>query len=82
MLLEIVLHVVALQAHAAKSQKDMSAKELFDTPQQVEFVVIKPNKQALGKAYKQKAKEIQAALEGLCDETALQLKVSSPNLYP
>lgn len=54
----------------------MTARENFDKPRQVEVVVIKPNKQALGKAFKQKAKDVQATLENLCDEPALKLKVS------
>ena len=56
----------------------MTARENFDQPRQVEVVVIKPNKQALGKAFKQKAKDVQAALEDLCDETAMSLKVPPP----
>lgn len=70
---------MGVQAHSAKSKQDMTAREYFSSPQPVEELVIKPNKSVIGKAFKAKAKEVQAALENLssCEEDALRLKVSA-----
>jgi glycyl-tRNA synthetase (class II) len=50
-----------LQAHAAKSKQDMSAFEKYDEPQLK--VIVKANKQALGKTFKRQAQSVQDALE-------------------
>lgn len=50
-----------LQAHAAKSKQDMTAFEKYDEPQLK--VIVKANKQALGKTFKRQAQSIQDALE-------------------
>lgn len=56
----------------------MSAREQFDEPRMVEVVDVQTNKQLVGKAFKAKAKEVQAALEALGEEDALCLQVPSP----
>jgi len=62
----------ALQAHAAKSKQEMTAFEKYDQPQLK--VVVTPNKQALGKAFKRQAKAVQDVLE--------QMQVwHAPNAY-
>lgn len=42
----------------------------------MEVVTVKPNKPVVGKAFKAKAKEVQAALENLGEDDALCLKVT------
>ena len=56
----------------------MSAREQFDEPRMVEVVDVQTNKQLVGKAFKAKAKEVQAALEAMGEEDALCLQVPSP----
>ena len=56
----------------------MSAREQFDEPRMVEVIDVQTNKQLVGKAFKAKAKEVQAALEALGEEDALCLQVPSP----
>lgn len=65
------------QAHSAKSKQDMTAREYFSAPRPVEEIVVKQNKSAIGKAFKAKAKDVQAVLDALtsCEEDALRLKV-------
>lgn len=54
----------------------MTAREYFATPQPMEAIEVKQNKSVIGKAFKAKAKDVQAALEALadCEEDALRLK--------
>ena len=68
---------VFLKAHSAKSKQDMTAREYFAAPRPVEEIVVKQTKAAIGKAFKTKAKDVQAALDALssCEEDALRLKV-------
>lgn len=58
---EIRLLQSVLQAHAAKSKQDMTAFEKYDEPQLK--VIVKANKQALGKTFKRQAQAVQDALE-------------------
>lgn len=69
--------MLIVQAHSTKSKQDMTAREYFPSPRPVEELVIKQNKSVIGKAFKAKAKEVQAALDALsgCEQDALQLKV-------
>lgn len=66
-----------MKAHSAKSKQDMTAREMFPAPRPVEEIVVKQNKSAIGKAFKAKAKDVQAALDAItsCEEGALRLKV-------
>lgn len=72
--------MVYAQAHSARSKMDMTARENFPEPRNLEVVTVKPNKQAVGKAFKAKGKEIQAALEALGEEDALCLQVCTQAL--
>ena len=68
---------VLWKAHSAKSKQDMTAREYFPAPRPVEELVVKQTKAAIGRAFKTKAKDVQAALDALssCEEDALRLKV-------
>ena len=59
----------------------MTAREYFSAPREVEEIVVKQNKSAIGKAFKAKAKDVQAALDALqsCEEDALRLRVTTCN---
>lgn len=66
----------ALQAHAAKSKKDMSAREAYPEPRLESVVVVAPNKQLLGRTFARNAKPVQEYLERMDDAEALCLKES------
>ena len=62
------------QAHAAKSKKDMSAREIYPEPRLEEVTVVAPNKQLLGRTFMRNAKPVQEALERLDGQEALCFK--------
>ena len=66
----------AAQAHAAKSKKDLSAREVYPEPRMETVVVIAPNKQLLGRTFMRNAKPLQEYLERMDDTEALCVKES------
>ena len=62
------------QAHAAKSKKDMSAREAYPEPRMESVVVVAPNKQLLGRTFMRNAKPVQEYLERMDETEALCLK--------
>ena len=71
-----------VQAHADKSKMDMSAREALEKPIDVEAVNIDTKKQIIGKTFRAKAKDIQAALEALSVEDAMNLDVRTNRSAP
>ena len=62
-----------LKAHSVKSGIELVAHERFAEPKMVEELVVEPNKQVMGKAFKKDAKAVTDALFALCQEDALAL---------
>ena len=54
-----------LAVHAKATKVDLVARELFAEPREESFVAVKPNKQAIGKAFKAEQKAVMEALEAL-----------------
>ena len=63
-----------LKAHTDKSKVDLVAYERFDKPVEEEIVVITPNKQVMGKAFKKDAKPVTDALLALGEADAFALQ--------
>jgi glycyl-tRNA synthetase len=63
-----------LKAHTDKSKVDLVAYERFDKPIEEEIVVITPNKQVMGKAFKKDAKPVTDALLALGEADAFALQ--------
>ncbi len=57
-----------LSSHANHSQHDLSVVLEYDTPKQVERIVIKPDMSMIGPLYKDKAGKVLAALKNLKEE--------------
>jgi len=57
-----------LSSHAAHSQQDLSALLEYDTPKQVERIVVTPNMSVIGPHYREKAGKVLAALKKLTKE--------------
>jgi glycyl-tRNA synthetase len=66
--------IASLQAHTAASKQPLQAYERFPEPRMAEVLVVKPNKQAIGKTFKKEAKPLQEALEELTQEDAACIK--------
>lgn len=62
------------QAHSAASKQPLEAYERFAEPRMQEVLVSKPNKQAIGKAFKKDGKPLQEAIENLTQEDAACIK--------
>ena len=63
-----------LNAHSDKSKVDLVAYERYETPIQEEALVITPNKQIIGKAFKKDAKPVTDALLALNEADAFALQ--------
>ena len=57
-----------LSSHAEHSKKDLSVLIEYDTPKQVERIVVKPDMSVIGPLYKGNAGKVLAALKGLGEE--------------
>jgi glycyl-tRNA synthetase len=66
-----------LKAHTDKSKVDLVAYERFDKPIEEEIVVITPNKQVIGKAFKKDAKPVTDALLALGEADAFALQATA-----
>lgn len=65
-----------LRAHTAASKQPLEAYEKFAEPRFEKVLVAKPNKAAIGKAFKKEGKPLQEALDTLTQEDAACIKKS------
>ncbi|HIE31768.1 MAG TPA: glycine--tRNA ligase [Methanosarcinales archaeon] len=57
-----------LSSHAEHSKRDLSVVLEYETPEQVERIVVKPDMSMIGPLYKEKAGKVLAALKNLKEE--------------
>jgi glycyl-tRNA synthetase (class II) len=68
------MHAAGAQAHTAASKQPLEAYERFAEPRMEQVWVLRPNKQAIGKAFKKEGKPLQEAVEAMGQEDAACLQ--------